>query len=43
MNRFRLSSDPTELLRLMDEIDSDCSEGDFDGYIEGKCSYLLAG
>ena len=40
--KFRISSDPAELLRLMDEIDSDYSEGDFDGYVEGKHSLSMS-
>lgn len=36
MSNFRLSSDPQVLLRFMDELDSDCSDGDFDGYVESK-------
>ena len=36
MSDFRLSSDPLELLRYMDEIDTDCSDDNFDGYVEGK-------
>ena len=42
MNRFLSLSDPTEILSIRDEIDSDESDGYFDGYLEGSyihCTY----
>ena len=33
---FRLTSDPQEILRFMDELDSDCSYDSFDGCETGK-------
>ena len=35
INRSRsLSSDPEFLLKFMEDIDSDCSDDDFDGYVD---------
>ena len=41
MNRLRAFSDPTEVLRLMDELDSDESDGDFDGFVDGNSIYIF--
>ena len=41
MNRFWGFSDPTEILSIMDEIDSDESYGEFDGYLEGSYTHCI--
>ena len=42
MNRSRsLPSDPEFLLQFMEVIDSDCSDDDFDGYVDEVTETLL--
>ena len=36
MAGFRLPSDPEALLNFMDDIDTDASDSDFDGYIDSE-------
>ena len=44
MNRSRtLPSDPEFLLQYMEDIDSDCSDDEFDGYIDNEVIQALPG